>query len=165
MDTDCLLSTSCVCCVGPLPPMSTCTTSVCSPPNGRTIASMIALLTTSWYFSKFNSCPKIRFKFVGAEYHHSLHCTTHGTSTLKSNSMLKNSASCWMIVLADNHSWSTKMLAQTQCVQIQDLLLFLVENLSSCQSSFGVDLHARGKFGCHPSFFILPSVDLVHHLH
>ena len=32
---------------------------VCSPPNGRTEASMIALLTTSWYFWIFNSYPKI----------------------------------------------------------------------------------------------------------
>ena len=58
---------------------------VCSPPIGRTIASRIAQLTTSWYFLIFNSCPKIRFKSVGAENHNRLHCTTLGTSILKSN--------------------------------------------------------------------------------
>ena len=48
---------------------------------------------------------------------------------------------------------------------LQVLLLFRVECLSSCQSFSGVDPHASGKFGSHPSFFILPSVDLVHHRH
>ena len=37
----------------------------------------------------FKSLPKIRFKFVGAENHQRLHCTTHGTSILKSNATLK----------------------------------------------------------------------------
>ena len=47
----------------------------------------------------------------------------------------------------------------------QVLLLFLVEYLSSCQSLFSVDPHAHGKFGSHPSFFILPSSVLIHLRH
>ena len=61
-----------VCVVGPWPPRLTCTTSVSvSLQNGFTTASMLAPLTTSWYFSFFNSVPKMRFKSVGAENHNS----------------------------------------------------------------------------------------------
>ena len=48
---------------------------------------------------------------------------------------------------------------------LQVLFLFPVEYLSSCQSFLCVDPHARCKFGSHPSFFILPSSDLVHQSH
>ena len=75
-----------------------------SPLNGRTMASLVALLTTSWYFLIFKSRPIIRFKFVGAENYNRLHCTTHGTSILKSSTMLQMSSSCWIIVLDDTHS-------------------------------------------------------------
>ena len=87
------------------------------PLNGFTIASMIALWTTWWYFLIFNPLPKMRCKSVGAENHSRLQCTTHGTSILKSSTMLKISFSCWKIVLDDTHSWSTKAPAQTQFVQ------------------------------------------------
>ena len=36
---------------------------------------------------------------------------------------------------------------------LQVLFLFRVEYLSTCQSIFSVDPHARCKFGSHPSFF------------
>ena len=49
---------------------------VCSPPNGRTIASMIAMLTTSWYL--LNSSPEILFNLVSAENPNRLHHTTNG---------------------------------------------------------------------------------------
>ena len=50
---------------------------VCSPPNGRTVASTKAMMTTSWYLLIFNSSPKIlaaghtnthtQHNFVGTE--------------------------------------------------------------------------------------------------
>ena len=72
--------------------------------NGFTVASMIAPWTTSWYSLISNSLPNMRFKSVGAENHSRLHCTTHGTSILKSSTMLKISSSCWTIVLDDTPS-------------------------------------------------------------
>ena len=65
-----------------------------SPLNGLTIVILF----------DFKSLPKIRFKFVGAENHNRLHCTTHGTSILERSAMLKISFSCWKMVVDDTHS-------------------------------------------------------------
>ena len=94
-----------VCVVGLWPPSLTYTTSVCVfLLSGFITASMMAPLTTSLYFLIFNSAPKMRFQSVGAENHNRLHCTTRGTSILKSITMLKISSSCWIVVLDVTHS-------------------------------------------------------------
>ena len=94
----------CVCCRTLATEVNIHDFGVCFPPSGFTIASMIAPLTTSWYFFYFKSLPKIRFKSVGAENHSRLPCTTHRTSILKSSAMLKILPPAWKIVLDDTHS-------------------------------------------------------------
>ena len=66
----CSLPTFSVFCVRPLPLMPTCKTFMCVFPWKREIVSVIALSTTSWYFSNFETCfIKIPFNLVGAENH------------------------------------------------------------------------------------------------
>ena len=134
--------------------------------NGFTITSMTALLTTSWYFLIFNSLPKMRFKFVGAENHSRLHCTTHGTSILKSSAMLRMSSSCWKIVLDDHplvideRTCKDPISAEYDghCAFPWVLFLFPVEYLSSCQSFFCVDPHACCELGSYRTFFHPPTL-------
>ena len=54
----------------------------CLPRNGREIAYIIALSTTSRYFLILCSRPRLLFSSVGAENYNRLHCTTHGTLIL-----------------------------------------------------------------------------------
>ena len=90
---------------------------LCFPPNGFMIASLIAPLTTTWYFPIFNSIPKIRFKSEGA--------------TTTSSSVPRTGHQFWKSVLHDTHSWWTKVTTQTQFVQsIMVFMRFL--RYSSC---------------------------------
>ena len=67
----------------------------------------------------------MRFKSVGAENHNKHHCTTHGTSNLKSSAMLIISSSCWINVLDVTHSCSTNAPAQTHFAQsIMDITVW-----------------------------------------
>ena len=101
-------------------PKSTCTISECVS------LQMVSQQRTSWYFFKsYNSVPWMRFKSVGAENHNKHHCTTHGTSNLKSSAMLIISSSCWINVLDVTHSCSTNAPAQTHFVQsIMDITVW-----------------------------------------
>ena len=115
----------------------------------------------------------MQFKSVGAENHRRLHCTTHGTSILKSSTMLKI-----FLLLLDNCSWRHSfMIDESTCTDpiraehnghyafLQVLFLFPIKYLSSCQGFFCVDPHACSEFGRCPIFFILPPSDLVHKGH
>ena len=139
---------------GPLPSKSTYSTSVCAPTNSRAAPSMTALLTISLFFLIFNSRLKLRFKFAGAENHKRLHCTTHGTSILKSSATLEISRHPFMISeitsthpICGKHDRHHSFRQKTLLVP------------ASCRSFLG-QIHAHCKFRSLPSLFIIPPSDL-----